>query len=759
MDKTSSKYLFNNMIVLEGNRIKVKEVSNFQDTNQDDINICFSTIQGLHMDINLVKENKLSIDDFENQKIVMISDEAHHLNSITGKGKLDKDEQELLKSWEYTVDRILASNNGNVLLDFTATCDIENPYLQNKYIDKIIYNYPLSKFREDGYSKEVDTLQSEVDLETKMLQAVLISQYRLKLFQLNKINIKPVILFKSNTIDNSKNNMSTFIELINNLSEEKIYKIKENASSEVIMDLFIFLETKKISFSNFIREIKDDFSENKCISVNEDKEAYNVQILVNSLEDKDNLFRAVFEVNKLDEGWDVLNLFDIVRLYETRDSDNNKPGKKTIQEAQLIGRGARYCPFVLEDSDDKYKRKFDSDIENPLRLCETLFYHCQNDSKYISELKIALKETGLLPEESKKIEYKLKASFKTKKFYHNGLVFYNKKVLKSRNAINSIPRSVIDEIYEVSFSSGLTRTENLFEEKMDFRNVEESLNKTLIKIKDIAKVNYNIVLSALRKIDIYKFNTLQSYFPNLKSTKEFIESDAYLGNISIIIKSVSKTPTVEMLGQATLIVLNKLKDKILAFDEVYEGTKEFESRRFNEVFKDKVANISNPGKDGVGISQNNVEDDSFKLDLSDQEWYVYNDNFGTTEEKKFVKYFYNYIEELNNKYDEVFLVRNERFLPIYSFDSGERFEPDYLLILLDENSSKPKQYQIFVEPKGSHLLQEDKWKEDLLLLLAKESIPTTKFVDNNEYLIWGFPFFNAENRSEEFRDAMESLTD
>ena len=57
-------------------------------------------------------------------------------------------------------------------------------------------------------------------------------------------------------------------------------------------------------------------------------------------------------VQKLNEGWDVLNLFDIVRCYETRDSRFNRPGKTTISEAQLIGRGARYFPFILSESDD-----------------------------------------------------------------------------------------------------------------------------------------------------------------------------------------------------------------------------------------------------------------------------------------------------------------------------------------------------------------------------------------------------------------------
>lgn len=46
-----------------------------------------------------------------------------------------------------------------------------------------------------------------------------------------------------------------------------------------------------------------------------------LQIKVNTLEEKDNPIRMIFTaVDMLHEGWDVLNLYDIVRLYETRQS-------------------------------------------------------------------------------------------------------------------------------------------------------------------------------------------------------------------------------------------------------------------------------------------------------------------------------------------------------------------------------------------------------------------------------------------------------
>ena len=752
----SSKYLFNKMINIDGKNIKINEVSNFQNVDKNDINICFYTVQGLHLDINFSRENKISIDDFVDTPVVLISDEAHHINVDTTSKKVNNEELELLKSWEHSVNMIFHTNVNNVMLEFTATCDLENPNIKSKYLDKIIFNYPLSKFREDGYSKEIETLQSDVNIKTRMIQAILISQYRLKLFQDNKIFIKPVILFKSDTITNSKVNMQCFVDTILNLSELELIKIKETTTNEILINAFSYFEEHSISLMNLIQELKEDFSKEKCLSVNDDDEADNYQLIVNSLEDKNNEYRAIFEVKKLDEGWDVLNLFDIVRLYETRDSKNGKPGNKTIQEAQLIGRGARYCPFILDGYDEKYKRKFDYDITNEMRICETLLYHCQFNSRYISELKTALKETGLIPENVLQVKYILKDGFKKTKFYTNGLVFFNKKELKSRNNVKSLPESIRQDLYEYSVFTGKTYTENLFQDLSEYRSIDVNMNKKEFSISDIYNYNKNLVLSSLRKFPIYKFNSLKSYFPNLESIEEFVTSDSYLGSVKIVLKYLDQYNN-KNIKDALVYVFNKLISKITIMDEVYSGTKEFESVNFRDIFKDKVINISNPNIDSVGISQAQVLDDEYKLDLSNKDWYVYNDNYGTTEEKKFVKYFNDYIKEFEDKYDNVYLIRNERVLKIYSFEDGERFEPDYLLILENDNKIEDKQYQIFIEPKGTHLLQTDKWKENLLLSLKNNSIPVTKFVDNKDYFIWGLPFYNKENNLVKFDNAIKEL--
>ena len=51
LNSTSSKYLFAEEIRIAGERIPVKEVSNFQNTDDSAINICFATTQGLHTDM------------------------------------------------------------------------------------------------------------------------------------------------------------------------------------------------------------------------------------------------------------------------------------------------------------------------------------------------------------------------------------------------------------------------------------------------------------------------------------------------------------------------------------------------------------------------------------------------------------------------------------------------------------------------------------------------------------------------------------
>ncbi|MGC9651219.1 hypothetical protein ACO2FJ_00710 [Staphylococcus warneri] len=55
--------------------------------------------------------------------------------------------------------------------------------------------------------------------------------------------------------------------------------------------------------------MKWNFNKQTTLNVNNEKEKEKNAQLLNNLEDTDNPIRAIFAVYKLNEGWDVLNLF------------------------------------------------------------------------------------------------------------------------------------------------------------------------------------------------------------------------------------------------------------------------------------------------------------------------------------------------------------------------------------------------------------------------------------------------------------------
>ena len=592
----------------------------------------------------------------------------------------------------------------------------------------------------------------------KVLQAVVLSQYRLKIFQANRLSIKPVILFKSAKIDDSQKFMAEFLDVIKKLNGERLDKLSKICKNEMMIRAFEYFSRNKITLEMLASELRDDFSEQHCISVNNDNDAETKQLLLNSLEDKNNPYRAIFEVKKLDEGWDVLNLFDIVRLYETRQSGGKKISSSTISEAQLIGRGARYCPFKIDDEQSKFQRKFDSDATNELRICETLYYHCQNDSRYINELKMALREIGLDTDKIFKRQYILKDSFKNDDLYKEGIIFLNSRQEKESPVMYEIPASIRDVIYNFQISRGLSGLSQMMTNDVDADNNRIEIYTVRRTIKEIAAINFSLVNKALRQYPIYQFNNLKLLFPNLFSTKNFIIDEKFLGNVQINIKSCKENLSVEDLYSAVCYVLKKISDNLSNPKKEYEGTKNFNAYNIRDIFQDKTVNFSVIHDDGLGVSQNDSSlPADLKIDLSLEDWFAHTDNYGTSEEKALVAYFRDHINELRKYYNKIFIIRNERQLHIYSFDSGERFEPDYVLLLQKNNSSHIEQWQIFIESKGTHLLHKDTWKENFLLQLQKNAVPIKKFADDNNYEIWGFHFFNQAEGFRKFDDDFMSL--
>jgi type III restriction enzyme len=755
LNPLSSKYLFSNKLKFGEKEVKIKEVDNFESLNLSDINIHFTTIQALHTRINTPKENSITLEDFEDKEIVLISDEAHHINADTKKNKLTKTENEEKESWEGTIAKIFKQNQRNLLLEFTATVDLAHSEISNKYKDKIIYEYSLKQFRKDGYSKEVNVIQVDSEAINRAFQAVILSQYRRKIAEKHGLNIKPVILLKSKNIAPSQEFRVEFHKFIDGLTIKDLEQAKQRLDIKPFTTAFKYFEDNKISFENLVKELKKDFSKDNTLDINDTKELEDNQIKVNSLEDKNNEIRIVFAVDKLNEGWDVLNLFDIVRLYDTRDSKAGKAGKTTMSEAQLIGRGARYYPFRIGDDQVAEKRKYDHDLDNELKILEDFYYHSPAISRYIDEIKDALRQTGILEDNRVERELKVKNSFKDTSFYKKGYIFLNKQRKVNREAFESFKDYNLHKNFSYNLKTGNISGEVLYEN----RRVKGEKRDARTHILKLGEIDNNIIRFAIDSLEFFRFDNIKKYFPkSLTSVKYFIELPKFLSDISVEItgtedqlNELSNKNKLEIVLNALLEIEGDIKSKTYDF----EGEKDFKPKLISDVLKDKILKFSQDSNSsdketGKGMLDSGNQDFRY-IDLKNLDWFVYNDCYGSSEEKYFVKYVFDNEKRIKQTYEEFYLIRNEKLFQIYNFQDGKAFEPDFALFLKKKNSSKELVYQVFIEPKGSHLIEQDKWKENFLKQLEFEQL-----FQGRDYHIFGLPFYTESNKSE-FDKSCKSL--
>lgn len=733
----ASKYVFAENIRIGDREVYIKEVENFEEADSRHINLKFTTIQKLYSDLQNTRENGITYEDFKGQEIVLLADEAHHLNTETQTGNL-------FGNWETTVQTILRQNYANILLEFTATLDQESREILAKYKDKIIYKYDLAQFRLDKYSKEISLLRSQYDEKERVLQAVLLNIYRQELAASYNLNVKPVVLFKSKQIQKSKENQAWFHRLIADLRESDLQKLMDTSSISIIQQAFSFFRRREITLKSLVSRMQQAFRPENCISANNDTDAGQVQYLLNTLEDTDNPIRGIFAVQKLNEGWDVLNLFDIVRLYEGHDGKHNRPGKTTLSEAQLIGRGARYFPFALDAQEDKFTRKYDSDLGNELRVLEELYYHTREDSRYISELKVALREMGVYEDEDKKERKKLeiKEEFKKTDLYKSGQVFYNKRIPRNYGRVKSLTDLGARKVnYRHTLSSGFGSVVPAFSdnpaEPSGTSQVNASRNVALL---DIPR---HVVHAALSGNPFFHFSHLRKFFPNLFSVSQFLTDSGYLGKLEITflgtaerIRMISHADYKYALTGFFLAIQEEIQRHLTA----YEGS-EFIHAPFAEVFTDKEVTVYKDLSDGQEET------------LASESWYAYKAHYGTSEERKFVEMFASRFESLCEKFTDIYLVRNERELKIYD-SQGRAFEPDFLLFCRQRGEAQSA-YQVFIEPKGAHLAAYDAWKEDFLNRLRDKK--QVLYIHSEKYTLTAVPFYHSENENEFWKELEETL--
>ena len=757
----SIKNLYNHPIEIEGNRIRIEHVKQFPKVAKDNmIYIKLDTIQGIASDLFTEKENTMGLSEYKKNKTVILADEAHHYSART------KTEKETERSWERTIDLILDANPENRLLEFTATIDLENRQVFEKYKDKIIYRYALDRYILDGYSKNIRRIQSSNKDIDNMMNVILLSEFRrLYAKEMYNIEIKPVILFKSPKIIDSNQAEIKFLELIENLTPEQIesfirLRFNENSEeqSETLYRTYRYYLTNIENLSEIVREIKRQFSANRIINANDtdrgnmlEKGQYDA---LNTLENPSNLYRVVFAVAKLTEGWDILNLYDIVRISDTENAKGNKVS--TMAEAQLIGRGARYNPFKL-NNEISYKRRFEEDGADSL-LLETLHYHTINEPQYLKNLVESLNEMNLPTGEDKKnplIEVKVKPSFKKTEIWKQGSIYYNERVQVSDEHYDNLSKYGVDNRSDIIINWQFNTREYNYDSNM----VQEDFSDTFQKA---IQIDLRLIKKAMNRNSFYHFDHLKKYLPLLKSREEFLnESWLNLNNrtlYALVPRSIGRyefSPEVKL--EIFEIYLRQVEQQIKQGYRKEIGTNKFIGYPIREYVSDYKKRQPNYDTGRMNLLDMKAFQHISRQDYINEDFFVYDSAFINQTEQQLVDRIKDRVYELNEEYNEVYLVRMDENmhresaksekLKLYQFDREttdihfEAFQPDFILLLANADHY----LQIFIEPKGINLLEREQWKEDLLMYINHQEANLVFEDEVNGVKIKGLKFYTIND--------------
>ncbi|MGN8534339.1 DEAD/DEAH box helicase family protein, partial [Helicobacter pylori] len=711
-DSISSKYLFSENININDENTEIKSINNLNESHNGAINIYFSTIQGLFSLFTRAKENAITLEDLKDQKLVFLADEAHHLNTETKK-KLNDSEASEKRNWESVVKLALEQNKDNLLLEFSATIPNEKS-VEEKYENLKVITYTLKEFSEDKFCKNIYSLSYEnKELETRFLGACVSSLYKELLAQHHNIgNFKPCILFKSERIEDSKENQECFNAFLENLSPLDLENFFNYSRNAFFKDAKNFFDKQKYTH-NLTAFLQTKFKKSTQINTNNEKELEKGMLLLNSLEDRDNPKRVIFSVDKLNEGWDVLNLFDIVRL------KNKASQKDTTKDAQLIGRGARYYPFSYNDSKPSriefYQRKFD--FSNPLSALERLDYHAVYDSEFIAQLNNELQDLGLgFVNEKQTIPLTPTKRFKC--YYASNTKDKNKNLF---NKDYSDPVEATLKSLHVPLFGFIVR-----EKKVDFK--EENKGDTTYYIPhtlDKIPLNYFLKALNLKNLD---FKTLKKAFKKhaFNNKVEFIER--YVSSLKTNFHKSQKFDNNEILLKLAVYIIENLKDTLLKEQDKYEVSalelKEFETHN------------------------KSLSASEWEKDIPFYEWLLFKDmrKLDSDLEREFLVFINDHKEVLDKKFKEWCVLRNDHFTELKVFCDiegpfyAQGFEPDFILFA-QTHEDEFLGFTCYMEAKGEHLEPSNAWKKEFLEMLENATLKS----HNKKLHLKGLPFFTLHN--------------
>ena len=413
-------------------------------------------------------------------------------------------------------------------------------------------------------------------------------------------------------------------------------------------------------------------------------------------------------------------------------------------------------------------------------MLETFVYHFVKTGTFLESLQRDLLGEGIISEGVEKKTITMKQKFLESETYQKGFVLVNQTVKRTKTKGDEIDTTFKRIIKAGSYNlrarglSDFEQNQIVAGQKVDvIRITEEFFPLPIIRKALVAA-----------EAGFFRYNNLCEHVVGIKTVDELIEKYLPLYEIKYTYeegKGISQLNATEKLQLLVGVILPEVRKAIDVNMPRVTGSKKFRPVSLSSVFgKEKnIYLMSFPTEDPAtgkkvfvstderAKAQSNHDNPDLQYDIETADWYAYSENYGTSEEKKFVKYVASQIGDLRAKYRgaEIYLIRNELDYWLFSPQDGRRFSPDYMLIVNDVHSGE-MYYQCLIEPKGGHILEQDLWKEEALISLTDDSEVVFEAEDGDsrnyrEYLEevskhgykevkpLGFKFYNSDKRGEE----------
>jgi len=643
--------------------------------------------------------NTISFREYlKNERLVVITDEAHHYQKFrVGRGKKSSGD-------------IIISLEPEMVLEFTATATTEEE-IENRRVQKIIYNYPINDFITDGYGKKVraygytgspyrgETADVTEDDKKKFLASFMI--HLLKKKALDKENFKPILLVRARDILHADN----LLEWIQNELPDETKLIEDTYNETVRGEKFEITELirKYISLDELKTEIaKLPYKSFSYHSDNENEE--DIKEKVNTIETNDQ--EVLIQIKKLEEGWDIQSPYTILILNLSRG-----PMKTYIK--QLIGRGVRLF---------REKRKYDDLTGFLEKQQEILHVVCEKGDNFEGFIEEIRNEMGLSKDtlETELIEEE-RANETIAKFEK-----YNELKLPVMKISNEYSLGAGELLSNLTYEglqldrfiekNTFLREGNLF---WNWNEEEKSIETAIDENIDLRRgeADYKIEVLKLEEPDIgqivAKTISLQTLLPSHPAIKSKLkEAIAKINEKNIKFKS--RHPA------SRDFYVRRLSDSLIKFlvdviDNYFKPLQQIEKHELKRIFQEssiiakknpetgKVINIKK--KEDV-----NVDKEVFKSILVvgfEKSYYKYN-WFESSHEFKFAY-------QIDRCEDVEFWIRNKRTY-YQEYGIGNRYHPDFIV--------KHGNNLYIVEVKGKFYLENSRTKTEIEIL---------KILSNNGY--------------------------